>query len=170
MRNVTPTHIILSADIDDCPSPDPCTNGACVDEVNGFSCTCDTGYETPTPSGCSGKFWITIAEDIFFLPTGKRYILLYRVTLKAGLKLYVELVMPIADLRKRSHYVLPGDDQADIIVAINSMFRYLDDLLNIENPYFEGMVYQIYSPVPSFTKLFKDISYPMFKTSHCKVL
>ena len=103
-----------------------------MDEVNGFSCTCDTGYETPTPSGCSGKFWISIAEDIFFFPTGKRYILLYRITLKAGLKLYVELVIPIADLRKRSHYVLPGDDQADIIEAINSMFRYLDDLLNIE--------------------------------------
>ena len=28
----------------------------------------------------------------------------------------------------------------------NSTFRYLDDLLNIDNPYFEGMVNQIYPP------------------------
>ena len=28
--------------------------------------------------------------------------------------------------------------------AFNSDSRYLDDLLNIDNPYFEGMVNQIY--------------------------
>ena len=28
----------------------------------------------------------------------------------------------------------------------NSTSRYLDDLLNIDNPYFEGMVNQIYQP------------------------
>ena len=32
---------------------------------------------------------------------------------------------------------LYGDNQADIIEAFNSTSRYLDDLLNIENPYFE---------------------------------
>ena len=36
------------------------------------------------------------------------------------------------------------DTQADIIEAFNSASRYLDDLLNIDNPYFEGMVTQIY--------------------------
>ena len=35
---------------------------------------------------------------------------------------------------------LSNDNQADIIKAFNSMSRYLDDLLNIDNPYFEGMV------------------------------
>ena len=30
--------------------------------------------------------------------------------------------------------------------AFNSTSRYLDDLLNIDNPYFEGMVNQIYPP------------------------
>ena len=35
---------------------------------------------------------------------------------------------------------------ADVIVAFNSTSRYLDDLLNIDNPYFEGMVNQIYPP------------------------
>ena len=40
---------------------------------------------------------------------------------------------------------LSGDNQVDIIDAFNSTSRYLDDLLNIDNPYFEGMVNQIYS-------------------------
>ena len=39
---------------------------------------------------------------------------------------------------------LSSDNQADIIKAFNSTSRYLDDLLNIDNPYFEGMVNQIY--------------------------
>ena len=34
--------------------------------------------------------------------------------------------------------------QADVIDAFNSTSRYLDDLLNIDLPYFEGMVKQIY--------------------------
>ena len=39
---------------------------------------------------------------------------------------------------------LSSDNQADVIKAFNSTFRYIDDLLNIDNPYFEGMVNQIY--------------------------
>ena len=39
---------------------------------------------------------------------------------------------------------LNHDNQADVIEAFNSTLRYLDDLLNIDNPYFEGMVNQIY--------------------------
>ena len=39
---------------------------------------------------------------------------------------------------------LSGDTQADVIEAFNSTSRYLDDLLNIDNPYFEEMVSQIY--------------------------
>ena len=41
---------------------------------------------------------------------------------------------------------LSDDNQADIIEALNSTPRYLDDLLYIGNPYFEGMVNQIYPP------------------------
>ena len=37
---------------------------------------------------------------------------------------------------------LSSDNQADVIKAFNSTSRYLDDLLNIDNPYFEGMVNQ----------------------------
>ena len=39
---------------------------------------------------------------------------------------------------------LSDNNQADIIEAFNSTSRYLDDLLNINNPYFEQMVSQIY--------------------------
>ena len=41
---------------------------------------------------------------------------------------------------------LSSDNQADVINAFNLTSRYLDDLPNIDNPYFEGMVNQIYSP------------------------
>ena len=41
---------------------------------------------------------------------------------------------------------LNHDNQADVSEAFNSTSRYLDDLLNIDNPYFEGMVNQIYTP------------------------
>ena len=34
---------------------------------------------------------------------------------------------------------LSDNNQADIIEAFNSTSRYLDDLLNIDNPYFEQM-------------------------------
>ena len=39
---------------------------------------------------------------------------------------------------------LSDNNQTDIIEAFNSTYRYLDDLLNIDNPYFEQMVGQIY--------------------------
>ena len=39
---------------------------------------------------------------------------------------------------------LSDDNQADIIEAFNSTARYLDNLLNIDNPNFEEMVSQIY--------------------------
>ena len=38
---------------------------------------------------------------------------------------------------------LSDNNQTDIIEAFNSTSRYLDDLLNIVNPYFEQMVGQI---------------------------
>ena len=41
---------------------------------------------------------------------------------------------------------LSGDNQADIIAAFNPTSRYLDDLLNIDNSYFEGMVNKVYPP------------------------
>ena len=39
---------------------------------------------------------------------------------------------------------LSDDNQADVVEAFISTSRYLDDLLNIDNPYFAQMVSQIY--------------------------
>ena len=39
---------------------------------------------------------------------------------------------------------LSDDTQADVIEEFKSTSRYLDDLLNIDNPYFGGLVCQIY--------------------------
>ena len=41
---------------------------------------------------------------------------------------------------------LSYNKEAEIIQAFNSTSRYLDDLLNIDNPYFEGMVGRIFHP------------------------
>ena len=40
--------------------------------------------------------------------------------------------------------VTSGNSQADVIEAFNSTSRYLDDLLNIDNPYSKGMVSQYF--------------------------
>ena len=47
---------------------------------------------------------------------------------------------------------LSGDNQADINEAFNSTSRYLDDLLNIDNLYFEGIVNQVYPPELQWNK------------------
>ena len=39
---------------------------------------------------------------------------------------------------------LSGDKQADIVDDFNTTSRYLDDILNINNVYFDIMVSQIY--------------------------
>ena len=44
-------------------------------------------------------------------------------------------------------------NKADIIKAFNSTSRYLDDLPNIYNPSFEGMVNQIYPPELQLNKV-----------------
>ena len=41
---------------------------------------------------------------------------------------------------------LSSDNQADAIKTFKSMSRYLDGSRNIDNPYFEGMINQIYPP------------------------
>ena len=50
---------------------------------------------------------------------------------------------------------LSDDKQADVIDAFNTTFRYLDDILNINNVYFDNMVSQIY---PSELQLNKAIT------------
>ena len=55
------------------------------------------------------------------------------------------------------------DKQADIIDAFNTTFRYLDDILNINNVYFDNMVNQIYpSESSNLIKLIPLIPKPRF--------
>ena len=85
--------------------------------------------------------------------------LLDNIYIRFGSKLYRQIVgIPVgkncapfvADLflfcYERDCMTLSDDNQADITEAFNSTARYLDDLNNIDNPYFEGMVNQIYPP------------------------
>ena len=44
------------------------------------------------------------------------------------------------------------DNKADVIKAFNSTSQYLDDLLHIDNPYFEGLINPIYPPELQFNK------------------
>ena len=55
---------------------------------------------------------------------------------------------------------LNHDNQADVTEAFNSTSRNLDDLLNIDNPYFEGMVKQIYPPPPNYSLIKQTIQIP----------
>ena len=84
--------------------------------------------------------------------------LLDNIFIRFGSKLYRQIVgIPmgtncaphVADLFLFSYerdftFSLSDNNQADIIEAFNSTSRYLDDLLNIDNPYCEQMVGQIY--------------------------
>ena len=92
--------------------------------------------------------------------------LLDNICIRFGTKLYRQIVgIPmgtncaplIADLilscyERDFMKDLLSDNQADVIKAFNSTSRYLDDLLNIDNPYFEGMVNQIYPSVFQLNK------------------
>ena len=84
--------------------------------------------------------------------------LLDNVFIRFASKLYRQIVgipmgtncaPPVADLflfcyERDLMLSLLDNNQTDIIVEFNSTSRYLDDLLNIDNPYFEQMVGQIY--------------------------
>ena len=84
--------------------------------------------------------------------------LLDNIFIRLGSKLYRQIVgipmrtnyaLLVADLflfcyERDFMLSLSDNNQTDIIEASNSTSRYLDDLLNIDNPYFEQMVGQIY--------------------------
>ena len=93
-------------------------------------------------------------------------ILLDNIYIRFGTKLYRQIVgIPmgtncaplVADLflfcYERNFMTSLSDiKQAEIIEAFKSTSRYLDDLLNIDNPYFEGMFSRIYPPEPQLNK------------------
>ena len=58
---------------------------------------------------------------------------------------------------------LSDNNQTDVIEAFNSTSRYLDDLLNIDYPYFEQMVGHIYPSELQLNKAnFSDAEAPFF--------
>ena len=82
--------------------------------------------------------------------------LLDKIFIRFGTKLYRKVVgIPmginslVADLfllcYERDFMISLSDDkQADVIDAFNTTSRYLDDILNIKNVYFDNMISQIY--------------------------
>ena len=109
--------------------------------------------------------------------------LLDNIYIRFGTKLYRQIVgIPmgtncaplIADLflfccERDSMTSLSDVEQAEIIEAFKSTSRYLDDLLNIDNPYFEGMVNRIYPPELQLTKLIPLIPKPHFLDLHLSI-
>ena len=60
--------------------------------------------------------------------------------------------------------------QAEIIEAFKSTSRYLNDLLNIGNPYFEGMINRIYPPELQLNKAnTSDTEAPFFLDLHLSI-
>ena len=106
-----------------------------------------------------------IKEDIFHLWSCQNVcdalsFLLDNIYIRFGTKLYRQIVgIPmgtncaplVADVflfcyERDFMKDLSSDNQADVIKAFNTTTRYLDDLLYIDNTYFEEMVNQIYRP------------------------
>ena len=57
---------------------------------------------------------------------------------------------------------LSSDNQADVIKAFNSTSRYVDDLLNTDDPYFEGMSTKFIHLNCNLIKLILQIPRPPF--------
>ena len=72
--------------------------------------------------------------------------LLDNIYIRFGTKLYRQIVGIQMGTHGDFMTTLSDVKQAEIIEAFKSTSRYLDDLLNIDNPYFEGMVNCIYLP------------------------
>ena len=57
---------------------------------------------------------------------------------------------------------LPDDKEADIIDAFHTTSRYLGDILNIDNVYFDTMISQIYSSELQLNKAHTSGTKPRF--------
>ena len=109
--------------------------------------------------------------------------LLDNVYIRFGTKLYRQVVgIPIgtscaslvADLSLfgyERYFMMPlsADTDAEIIEAFNSMSRYLDDLLNIGNTYFDGMVKQKYTSKLQLNKANSSDTEALFLALHLTI-
>ena len=84
-------------------------------------------------------FWIIFLLDLELNFIGK--LLVFRWELIVLLLLQTCFFFVLREIS----WSLSRENQADIIEAFNSTSRYLDDLLNIDNIYFDQMVNRIYS-------------------------
>ena len=64
---------------------------------------------------------------------------------------------------------MSSNKEAELIQAFNSTSRYLADLLNIDNPYFEGMVDQIYPPELQLNKANASYTEAPFSDLHLSI-
>ena len=102
--------------------------------------------------------------------------LLDNIYIRYGTKLYIQIIGIPVSTNCAPHVAdlflfcfgrdfmkdLSSDNQTDVIKAFSSTSRYLDDLLNIDSPYFEGMFNQIYLPELQLNKLILQIPRPPF--------
>ena len=65
---------------------------------------------------------------------------------------------------------LSDDKQADVIDTFNTTIRYLDDILNINNVYFDNMVSQIYPSDLHLYKAYTSDKEAAFSTCICQFL
>ena len=110
--------------------------------------------------------------------------LLDNIFIRFGIKLYRQVVgIPmgtncaplVADLflfcyERDFMMSLSDDKQADVIDAFNTTSRYLDDMLNINNVYFDNMVSQIYPSELQLNKVNTSDTKAVFKTCICQFL
>ena len=64
---------------------------------------------------------------------------------------------------------LSDDKQADVIDAFNTTSRYLDDILNIYNVYFDNMVSQIYPSELQLNKAYTSDTEATFLDLHLSI-
>ena len=65
---------------------------------------------------------------------------------------------------------LSVENQFEIIEAFSSTSRYLDDLLNIDNTYFDGLISQIYPPELQLNKASSSDTKSAFLDLHLSIL
>ena len=117
---------------------------ACTDKIPFFTSTDHKGYKLWSFQNV-GDALSHLLDNIYISFGNKLYIQI------VGIPMGTNCAALVADLflscyERDFMTSLSNDNQADIIEAFNSTSRYLDDLLNIDNPYFEGMLNQIYPP------------------------
>ena len=109
--------------------------------------------------------------------------LLDNIYIRFGTNLYRQIVgIPVgtncaalvADLflfcYERDFMTFPSNvKQVEIIEAFKSTSRYLDDLLNVDNPYFEGMVSRIYPPELQLNKANTSDTEALFLDLHLSI-